>query len=69
MHLRTAATVVHLLEPVINQGYELQGESNFHHRSRVNSYLTFLPMLAIGRVDRGIGQTRPTTVFCYSTES
>ncbi|KAL7424578.1 hypothetical protein Q5752_000262 [Cryptotrichosporon argae] len=53
----TSCRVVHLLEPVLQHSFELQGERGLHQLS-----LT----AAIGRVDR-LGQKQQTSVFCYAT--
>lgn len=64
---RTAATVVHMLEPVLNQGYELQGQSRIESGRRRVPMPIRTVFTAIGRVDR-LGQERETHVFCYACE-
>jgi E3 ubiquitin-protein ligase SHPRH len=57
----TSASVCHLLEPVINSGFEMQGKLRTS-RIAFSSFLTRACVVAIGRVDR-VGQVRETTVY------
>lgn len=54
----TAASVCHLLEPVINSGFEMQG--GFLHTIAISPNRR--AFVAIGRIDR-LGQTKETTVY------